>query len=92
MWITSVCFLAAVIYVQTVQAAGPDEWRTRSIYQVITDRFARPDDSNASCNSEDMAYCGGTYQGIVKHLDYIQGMGFDSVRIPMSETSNESYT
>lgn len=26
-------------------------------------------------------YCGGTWKGIVNHLDYIQSMGFDAVWI-----------
>jgi alpha-amylase len=61
-------------------AATTGDWRSRSIYQVVTDRFARADGSTtASCNTEDRQYCGGTYQGIINHLDYIQGMGFTAV-------------
>ena len=29
----------------------------------------------------DREYCGGTYQGVIKQLDYIQGMGFDAIWI-----------
>lgn len=58
----------------------PAQWRKESIYQVITDRFARTDVSTtASCNIND--YCGGTFQGLIKKLDYIQGMGFTAVWI-----------
>lgn len=61
-------------------AATPAQWRSRSIYQVLTDRFARTDGSTtATCNTGDRTYCGGTYQGIISKLDYIQDMGFTAV-------------
>ncbi|APA12148.1 hypothetical protein sscle_09g069180 [Sclerotinia sclerotiorum 1980 UF-70] len=65
-----------------VLAATPDEWRTRSIYQVFTDRFARTDASNTTnCPSQTYGYCGGTWQGIINRLDYIQDMGFTAIWI-----------
>ncbi|KAL1961618.1 hypothetical protein VTN77DRAFT_1393 [Rasamsonia byssochlamydoides] len=65
-------------------AATPDEWAQRSIYQVITDRFARSTDQNAPCNITQ--YCGGNWAGLVDQLDYIQGMGFTAVQIsPINE-------
>lgn len=67
---------------QTVLAATADEWRSRSIYQVLTDRFARSDHSTtATCKTADRVYCGGDWNGITEHLDYIQGMGFDAIWI-----------
>lgn len=79
--------------------AGPDEWRARSIYQVVTDRFARSDGSTSSpCDPGLGEYCGGTWQGLVRKLDYIQGMGFSAIWISpvtrnlMQKTSNlQSY-
>ena len=69
-----------LLYALTVLAATPAEWRTRIIYQVVTDRFARTDGSTtAPCDVEDFAYCGGTWQGLINKLDYIQGMGFTAV-------------
>lgn len=66
------------------QAATPDEWAQRSIYQVITDRFARSTDQNAPCNIT--KYCGGNWAGLVDQLDYIQDMGFTAVQIsPINE-------
>ncbi|KAF9021065.1 glycoside hydrolase family 13 protein [Hymenopellis radicata] len=62
-------------------AASADDWKSRSIYQLVTDRFNNVKDSSASCNSEDRKYCGGTYQGIIDKLDYIKGMGFDAIWI-----------
>ncbi|CZR53768.1 related to alpha-amylase A precursor [Phialocephala subalpina] len=66
----------------TVSALSPAQWRSQSIYQVLTDRFARTDGSTtATCNTGDGIYCGGTFQGIINHLDYIQGMGFTAIWI-----------
>jgi glycosidase len=50
-------------------------------HQLVTDRFALADGSGPTCNTEDRKYCGGTYQGVINHLDYIQNMGFDAVWI-----------
>ena len=49
--------------------------------QLVTDRFATSDDSSPTCNTDDRVYCGGTWQGIINKLDYIQGMGFDAIWI-----------
>ncbi|KAL3468403.1 glycoside hydrolase superfamily [Aspergillus heterothallicus] len=63
-------------------AAHTEAWSTRSIYQTMTDRFARTDGSTThACNATDGVYCGGTWRGMIDHLDYIQGMGFDAVMI-----------
>ncbi|KAH7884079.1 glycoside hydrolase family 13 protein [Phlebopus sp. FC_14] len=67
-------------------AADAQQWRSRSIYQVVTDRFALQDVSdgtayNTLCNTSALQYCGGTWRGIIDHLDYIQGMGFDAIWI-----------
>ncbi|TKA60936.1 Alpha-amylase A type-3 [Cryomyces minteri] len=78
----AVVFAAALALASSALAATPAQWRGRSIYQVLTDRFARADGSTtATCNTGDRVYCGGTYQGIIKQLDYIQGMGFSAVWI-----------
>ncbi|KAF8872433.1 GH13 alpha-amylase precursor [Infundibulicybe gibba] len=73
--------LGALLAAPCALAATPDEWRSRTIYQVVTDRFATNNDTSATCDSAARKYCGGTWQGIIKHLDYIQGMGFDAVWI-----------
>ncbi|CAL1697820.1 unnamed protein product [Somion occarium] len=65
----------------TALAASPDDWRTRSIYQLVTDRFATPDGSSPTCNTDDRRYCGGNYKGVINKLDYIQSMGFDAIWI-----------
>jgi alpha-amylase len=63
-------------------APAPVDLRQRSIYQVLTDRFARGDgldgDPRAACDPAEKRYCGGTWRGIAQRLEYIQGMGFDT--------------
>lgn len=62
----------------TVAALSAADWRGQSIYQVVTDRFARSDNSTtAGCDVN--RYCGGTWRGLINNLDYIQGMGFTAV-------------
>lgn len=66
----------------TANAASLEEWRGKTIYQVLTDRFARSDGSTtAHCGVIDGTYCNGTWKGLLNKLDYIQGMNFDAVWI-----------
>lgn len=58
--------------------ASPDAWRSRAIYQVLTDRFASP--TSAAC-ADLHSYCGGTWAALASRLDYIQALGFDAVWI-----------
>ncbi|KAJ5951191.1 Alpha-amylase [Penicillium vulpinum] len=68
--------------IASASAATTEEWKLRSIYQTMTDRFARTDGSmTAPCNTTEGLYCGGTWRGTIDKLDYIQGMGFDAVMI-----------
>lgn len=72
--------LAVLSAVGAATALSPDDWRKQSIYQLLTDRFARTDGSTtATCNTPDGVYCGGSWQGVIDKLDYIQGMGFTAV-------------
>ncbi|KAJ5929773.1 hypothetical protein N7454_006723 [Penicillium verhagenii] len=67
---------------QSASAATIEEWKTRTVYQTMTDRFARTDGSTTSpCNATAGLYCGGTWQGTIDKLDYIQNMGFDAIMI-----------
>ncbi|KAH8689124.1 putative alpha-amylase [Talaromyces proteolyticus] len=73
-------FLAvAVAFIGGSNAASADEWAARSIYQVVTDRYAHSSTSSESCNIT--KYCGGTWKGLANNLDYIQDMGFTAVQI-----------
>lgn len=70
--------LLNALWAAAAQALSTDDWKGQTIYQIVTDRFARTDGSTtASCNLSE--YCGGTWQGIIDKLDYIQGMGFTAV-------------
>lgn len=60
-------------------SATLDEWRSRSIYQVLTDRYATTLGNDTQCNLSQSSYCGGTFLGILDNLDYIQTMGFTAV-------------
>ncbi|WWC67129.1 uncharacterized protein I206_101036 [Kwoniella pini CBS 10737] len=71
-----------------VQAATKDEWRSRSIYQLITDRFA----GGGQCELGSRSYCGGTWRSVIDKLDYIQGMGFDAVWISPTALGIEGQT
>ncbi|KAI9301335.1 a-amylase [Cunninghamella echinulata] len=77
--------------VSLTKRATAEDWKDRTIYQLLTDRFATTDNSNASC--QDLTkYCGGTFQGITNQLDYIQGMGFDAIWIsPIPENVDNGY-
>ncbi|EED16254.1 alpha-amylase, putative [Talaromyces stipitatus ATCC 10500] len=78
----------AVALAATADAASADDWAKRSIYQVITDRYARKTDSTDNCNIT--KYCGGTWSGLANKLDYIQDMGFTAVQIsPLQENLPE---
>ncbi|KAF2008156.1 glycoside hydrolase family 13 protein [Amniculicola lignicola CBS 123094] len=74
--------IVALAVAGAVNGASKEEWRGRSIYQLLTDRFALTDGSTtAKCNTADGVYCGGTWRGIIGQLDYIQQMGFTAIWI-----------
>ena len=70
-----------------------DEWKSRVIYQLLTDRFAKTgDDNKTECNITKNTYCGGTFKGIQQNLDYILGMGFNAIWIsPPLKNKNDSF-
>jgi alpha-amylase len=74
----SVLLLVLPFWVQFVLAASKDAWLSRSVYQLLTDRFASP--TGAPC-SDLHDYCGGTFKALELQLDYISAMGFDAVWI-----------
>lgn len=80
--VTSLALLVAALSVTPAIALTPAEWRSQSIYQVMTDRFARSDlSTTASCDTSVGVYCGGTWDGLISKLDYIQDMGFTAIWI-----------
>ncbi|POS69358.1 glycosylhydrolase family 13-2 [Diaporthe helianthi] len=102
-------FLGVIAPLMCAAVAGVDalnakEWQKQTIYQVVTDRFARASsndsglgiidspDSDADCPNPKQ-YCGGSWQGIIEKLDYIQGMGFTAIWIsPVIENTENAST
>ena len=81
--------LLIFLLASTIVCKSKEEWKSRSIYQILTDRFARTSDTGY-CNYSQ--YCGGNYRGIINKLDYIKGMGFDAIWIsPIIENTEGSY-
>lgn len=60
-------FLIALII--GVHCRTKEEWRGRTVYQLLTDRFGTSKGASSSCDLHN--YCGGDFQGIIDHLDYI---------------------
>jgi glycosidase len=62
-------------------------WEEQVVYFVMTDRFANGDKSNDDMKKGEFdptdinKYSGGDLQGIIDHLDYIQGLGATAVWI-----------
>lgn len=72
--------VAAVAFTGLASAVNMTEWKSRSIYQVMIDRYARTDGStDHECEAH--LFCGGTWAGLIKKLDYIQDLGFTAVQI-----------
>jgi alpha-amylase len=75
----------------SAQAGDTAFWKQRTVYQLLTDRYARTDGDTSNCDDLHH-YCGGTFKGIENHLDYIQGMGFDAIWIsPVPENTDGDY-
>jgi alpha-amylase len=76
-------FLAvSSLVASVVRGVDVDGWRSRSIYQVLTDRFAVAEDADPKpCDPAMGVHCGGSWRGIYEKLDYIQGMNFDAIWI-----------
>ena len=69
-----------------------EEWKSRAIYQLMTDRFATSIASPPPCIVSEMKYCGGDHKGLKDHLDYIKGMGWDAIWIsPIVKNAEGSY-
>ncbi len=66
---------AALAFAGLGSAANATTWKSRSIYQVMIDRFAHADGStDTTCEMQ--LFCGGTWKGLKNNLDYIQGESF----------------
>jgi hypothetical protein len=68
-------FLVFTVVVSNAAAYGPaaEQWASKSVLHILTDRFALPDcpSTPRPCKDLDNA-CGGTHVGLRQRLDYIQ--------------------
>lgn len=88
----TVVVLLFLSLVGLVSTASPQDWRSRTIYQVLTDRFSRGTGKDQNNCNDLQQYCGGTWDGLRERLDYIQGMGFDAVWIsPVVDNTPDGY-
>jgi alpha-amylase len=63
---------AVLAFSGLASAANLTEWKDRSIYQVMIDRYALTDGStDHECEAH--LTCGGTWAGLLNKLDYIEG-------------------
>ncbi|KAF4550375.1 Alpha-amylase A type-3-like protein [Elsinoe fawcettii] len=92
MAVLQLLFTLFSIFSSIVIAATAEEWRSQSIYQVLTDRFARDDGSTTPCITDDRLYCGGTFRGIISQLSYIQSLGFTAIWISPITANIEGVT
>ena len=77
------------IFSLSLSGHSKEEWRSRSIYMLLTDRFAK-NGNQTDCDLKQ--FCGGNYKGMIEKLDYIKGMGFDAIWIsPIIKNTDGSY-
>ncbi|EIN07658.1 glycoside hydrolase family 13 protein [Punctularia strigosozonata HHB-11173 SS5] len=82
--------LVASLQLSRVYAATAEQWRGRSIYQVITDRYALPAGADTTaCDPGKQTWCGGTWNTIKDNLDYIQDAGFTAIWISPTSQNYE---
>jgi len=84
-------FISLLLFPFGLNSKTAEEWKTRVIYELVTDRFARTDHDTAPCH--DLSdYCGGTFKGIEQNLDYIEGLGANAIWIsPIHKTVPKAY-
>lgn len=70
----SLALAAASALISVSNAATTEEWKSRSIYQVVVDRFALTDGSTTQACDDLSQFCNGSWAGLINHLDYIHGM------------------
>ncbi len=83
-------FFIVLISITAITSKTKEEWKSRTIYQILTDRFSRTSGDTSGCDIS--KYCGGTFKGLQNNLDYIQNMGFDAIWIsPVVENTDGGY-
>jgi alpha-amylase len=81
-WAIQLLALHSLLPCLASAAMDAEQWRNRTIYQVLTDRFAIQEGKEVKkCDPTIGIHCGGTWRGLYEHLDYIQNMNFDAIWI-----------
>ena len=84
------CYIVLLI-IYIVEGGDRNAWKSRTIYQLLTDRFYKGDGDTSACGDL-RKYCGGTFKGIEDKLEYIKRMGFDAIWIsPIPKNQGEDY-
>lgn len=83
--------LICLLLVAVCRSADANEWKSRTVYQLLTDRFWRSNgDIRSPCNMS--IYCGGDWEGITQQLSYIKDLGFDAIWIsPVVDNMDAAY-
>ena len=66
----TIAMLVAALLCSSTMQHSKNEWKSRTIYQLLTDRFWKDDGTTNGC-ADLGKYCGGTFKGIEDKLDYI---------------------
>lgn len=70
-----------ILSFSSVHLKSKEEWKSRAIYQVLTDRFAVSPGQSYDPKCDLHNYCGGNYKGLKSKLDYIKNLGFNAIWI-----------
>jgi len=69
-----------------------EEWKSRVVYQLLTDRFSQGENDLDTKCTDLRDWCGGTYQGIISKLDYLEVLGITAIWIsPIVENTKLGY-
>ncbi len=92
MRILSLAVLSA-LFAGCAIAGSKQDWKSRAVYQIVTDRFARGDGQKPNCDlSKQPYYCGGDFKGIIDNLDYVANLGFDAIWIsPVVDNTDKGF-
>lgn len=83
--------MLGLLLVAMVSSADVNGWKSRTIYQLLTDRFWRSNgDTQSGCDLSQ--YCGGDWEGVRQQLSYIKDLGFDAIWIsPVVDNQEPGY-
>ena len=87
---STIIFFFLILFIITSEKTK-EEWKSRSIYQLLTDRYHPGTETLPQCRDL-LKYCGGTFKGITSNLNHIISMGFNAIWIsPVIKNTEDSY-